>query len=496
MATLVDSNPETQRNSSWNLYTPFPHKGQSFYGDANFLDSCKFNIYRTGNPSGNVYAKLYLESHDTAFGTDSEPIGEPLATSDPVDVSTIPQGSYNNITFTFSGQERYHLSNGVAYIITCYFNGGASGNLIYLGADATSPNHEGNSSSFRADLETWSTSSNDICFYVYSSDQKYTVSIIDNILISALPFGKYIISILEQIQFIDIITPTLRWKKAFSDQVSLSEAINKWQGFKRSVSDSVVLSETISTLNRFIKNLTDAISLTETFNKISAFKKSLSDSVSLNEVLNKWQGFKKSVSDSISMSETVSAIRRFVKNLTDAVSLRSIVSTATKFKQFVSDTIHFVETITVISTGAAVHYTQTILDNIATSEVFSEITKFKQVFSEQVSLTESFSKMSRFVKSLSDAVSLTETINTAKKYLLSFTDTIVTVEDLRFGAMAFAVSVSETLRLTEAISVFSRIWTFLTKHTSSWVFGGKSSAPTWTNQTKNTSTWSWRNKNK
>ena len=143
--------------------------GQSFHGVTDKLVSCKFHIKKSGSPTGNSVAKLYLETHATAFGTDSVHTGAALATSNTFDVSTLTTTS-QLIEFTFSSP--YQMSSGVDYVIVIEPTGanwsfaGATG-YVKVSKDGSSPTHPGN-----AERSGVSRSGEDTIFYVYGQTGK------------------------------------------------------------------------------------------------------------------------------------------------------------------------------------------------------------------------------------------------------------------------------------------------------------------------------------
>jgi len=118
------------------------------------------------SPTGSAYAKLY--AHTGTFGTSTgKPTGDPLATSAALDVSTLTE-SYELKEFSsFTGT--LTLSNGTPYFITIEYSGGDATNYLYVGADSSSPSHEGASAAKLVSTSLWGGSSSyDMIFYVYA----------------------------------------------------------------------------------------------------------------------------------------------------------------------------------------------------------------------------------------------------------------------------------------------------------------------------------------
>lgn len=177
MPNLVDSYDESNQNNFTQLgsgsYTAF---GQSFTGNAEKLESCKFFLRKTGSPTGNVVAKLY--AHSGTFGTSSVPTGAALATSDNFNIATLTT-SFQLITFTFTGAQQYLMSAGTKYFIAIEYTGGGGSDLLEPGYDTSSPTHAGN---MARDFGGWGSASGaDACFYVYSIPATTTYTITANV---------------------------------------------------------------------------------------------------------------------------------------------------------------------------------------------------------------------------------------------------------------------------------------------------------------------------
>lgn len=163
---IIDSYSES--NYSGNVYlstADYYAQGQSFTGDGSTLGSAVFYICKEGSPTGSIYAKIY--AHSGTFGTNSVGTGSALATSDAIDVSTLPASSNANKTFTFSGAEQITLTNGTKYVVVAYYTGGDASNYVSVGCDRFGPTHAGNIC--RWDGAVWyGHNVYDACFYVYS----------------------------------------------------------------------------------------------------------------------------------------------------------------------------------------------------------------------------------------------------------------------------------------------------------------------------------------
>lgn len=166
---ILDSYSESYYTTSIEMTDNIFEKiGQSFTGDGNTLNSCKFYLKKKGSPTGNVTANIY--AHSGTFGVNGVPTGSPLATSDNVDVSTI-SASNELVTFTFTGDNNITLTNGVHYFIIISYIGSGTDN-IGVGVDVIlSGTTDGNYASLNNEGGSWTSTTNTItCFYVYTKE--------------------------------------------------------------------------------------------------------------------------------------------------------------------------------------------------------------------------------------------------------------------------------------------------------------------------------------
>jgi len=174
-ADLIDSYSEVNQDTENRIRDHHPSDsayessiGQSFTNLAAEykITSAKFYARKVGSPTGNFHAVLY--AHSGTYGTNSEPTGSALGTSDAYDVSTFDT-SLALVTFTFTGAEQYTMSASTYYCID--FQAPSSGtfdtsNYVKSGRDGSSPSHGGNMFWYvNGDYST--SSSIDLCFYVY-----------------------------------------------------------------------------------------------------------------------------------------------------------------------------------------------------------------------------------------------------------------------------------------------------------------------------------------
>jgi len=126
--------------------------GQSFAGVAGVISRARFYLSKTGTPTGTATARLY--AHTGTFGSTGTPTGDPLLTSNTLDVSTLT-GSLQLIDFYFPSPW-FTLVGGTNYFITIEYSGGNGSNFVNVGDDGSSPSHAGNFASLAG---TWSANS-------------------------------------------------------------------------------------------------------------------------------------------------------------------------------------------------------------------------------------------------------------------------------------------------------------------------------------------------
>ncbi len=160
----IDSYPDANRTGVVNFSATVAGMGQIFTSASDAaLTGCAFTLAKVNSPTGNAIAKIYLVTGTP--GTNAVPTGTALASSDPLDVSTLTT-TPTVTSFTFSG-DQFQLTNGTAYAIVVEHQGDAT-NRLSFGIDTSSPAHAGN----RCILTSgnWSSSVNDGIFYVYSDN--------------------------------------------------------------------------------------------------------------------------------------------------------------------------------------------------------------------------------------------------------------------------------------------------------------------------------------
>lgn len=153
---IIDSYSEAYRDDALNCYSSYWKISESFQGKGIHIGIAQFYLSKVGSPTGNCYARLYLNN---AIGGEGIPFGSVLAESNPVDVSTLT-GSFALENFVFPTQ--YRMENRW-YCIVFEYDGGDPNNYIKVGfVKAASKGYVGQ---FHG---TWGGRPNSsLCFYVY-----------------------------------------------------------------------------------------------------------------------------------------------------------------------------------------------------------------------------------------------------------------------------------------------------------------------------------------
>lgn len=169
VGSVVDSYSEAFQDGTSGMYIGFNEAfSQSFTGNGKYLTRATFNMSKSGTPTGIARARLY--AHSGTYGTSSLPTGNPLATSDYVDVSTLT-GTSTLTNFDFDGE--FLLVNGTYYCIVIEIFGTTSNstNTIQVGDDSGSPTHSGNRGYYRTSTGWTASATYDICFYIYGNSR-------------------------------------------------------------------------------------------------------------------------------------------------------------------------------------------------------------------------------------------------------------------------------------------------------------------------------------
>jgi hypothetical protein len=128
------------------LLTQEPGQGyiayaQSFTGNGQRMYSAGYLLTKTGSPTGNVQAKIY--AHTGTFGS-GKPVGSPIAVSNLLDASTLDGTPDTYYLFTFSGENRVVLENGVNYCISIEHDNPSYTDVVSISINSTSKTMAGN----------------------------------------------------------------------------------------------------------------------------------------------------------------------------------------------------------------------------------------------------------------------------------------------------------------------------------------------------------------
>lgn len=133
------------------------------------LHSVKFYLKKTGSPDAYLQAQVFATTG--TYGTNMKPTGAYLAASDVYNMSGLT-GSYQLITFTFTGTSQIILTPGSYYALACVCTGGATINdsdHAIIGFDQTASTFPGNDGYY--DLSGWAGwNFQDLIFYLYGQD--------------------------------------------------------------------------------------------------------------------------------------------------------------------------------------------------------------------------------------------------------------------------------------------------------------------------------------
>lgn len=182
MSVLVDSYSESNGGTNGSVRDDlYLRWGQSFTATAGVLDSAKFSIKRVGSPTGNLVATIY--AHTGTYGTNTgKPTGSAIATSDPIDVSTIST-TQALVTFTFTGANKITLVDATKYCVVLERSGGSAwngSNYIWVLCDNSSPTHSGTTVYYTSSWNAYGAGVVDTPFYVYVDDPTGGTPVVGN----------------------------------------------------------------------------------------------------------------------------------------------------------------------------------------------------------------------------------------------------------------------------------------------------------------------------
>ncbi len=174
MPSIIDTYNESNQSAGTEIYgANIQASGNSFTNtNATVLDSARFYLKKLGTPSGDMVARVY--AHTGTFGTNSEPTGAILATSDAINASTLTT-SYVLTTFTFTGVNNISLTAATKYCVLFGFSDGDISNHPITAGDDSSPTHPGNNFYTLDSSSSWITAAGwDDIFYVFAADATTT----------------------------------------------------------------------------------------------------------------------------------------------------------------------------------------------------------------------------------------------------------------------------------------------------------------------------------
>lgn len=362
-ADLIDSYNESNQNANRIMKDNHPTAGAFFSahgqcfqctGGNYKITSAKFYLYKSGSPTGNAHAVLYAMTG--TFGTDGEPTGSALATSDDFDVSTISGWPNALETFTFSGAEQYEMTEDEYYVIV-YENpssGIDSSNWVVSGRDSDSPTHGGNEVTWTAG--DWNPrSTDDTIFYVYGETaglQEYSEEFTETITVTdSLESWK-------ALMFTETATVTLtsqlyRWGETRfyqTETVTVSTEHYKWIELLQTFSNII----TVTSTSAFTKELlvefdemttTETITATATLIIWKAKQVLFQETATVTSQFNKWKELLRFFTETLQPSDADQVLRekQFIFQ-----QIVTITDTAVILKEVLVTFIEYWETIYII----------------------------------------------------------------------------------------------------------------------------------------------------
>ena len=477
MAVLIDRYSESNEDFAVYSYTDTQEQvGQSFAVEsAIILKNCHVWLRKFGSPTGNCYVVIY--AHSGTYGTSSIPTGSVLATSDTLDVSTLPN-SFPLIehTFSFSGAGAIKLSANTKYCLAVVYGAGNTDNCIGVGADSSSPTHAGNLF-LTNDGVTWSTySTYDLVFEVYGDP--------------SIPIGTYggfyaggnyfagspkqpsdfiKVGLFDGVSLSDIkISQT---QKGLFEGIILSDSISKVLGAFRSFVEGVNVSDSIVKAFHRVKNFVESVVVTDTMGKVGAYVRSLVESINVADSITKSISYVRSFIDSIRATDFIQTTRQFIANLVDSiVAVDTVAKRAIKdMKESinVSDTLSrlltasrsFVDSIVASDVVVKLTRLKTFVDNMSITDFVSKV--IGKVVSSAITVADTFSRTIDYIRTFVDTFNITDIIDILQGTILNFVDHIVardnivktvgkyltdTVEMLDDLVRGFFVSLSDTIK--------------------------------------------------
>lgn len=278
---IEDSYSETNSNAESRLNNSTTAEGQTFTASFSApLIQAAFYLDKFGSPTGTMTAALYAMTG--TFGSTGIPTGSALATSDPIDTSSLPASNHPTlIRFTFSGANQYSLVSGTNYCILVSYTAGNASNGVEVWCNATSPTHPGNSFFFGAGSYSPNSSVDNI-FYVYASSPRLAAL---TRLFAALRSPAD--SIMNAVSRFATLTTLGAYFRSEADSImnAASRLATLAKGLARSLSDSLMNADarlaTVSRLYAAIRSPSDSImnGASRTAALTKGLVKSMSDSI-------------------------------------------------------------------------------------------------------------------------------------------------------------------------------------------------------------------------
>lgn len=222
------------------LSAPYSAVGQSFITPASpqyKLYSAMFYVKIVGSPTGII--KAYLYNSTGAVGSE-KPTGNPLAISDGIVIENLTT-SYQLIEFLFTGAEQITLNVSTNYCIDVVVESGVvdSTNYIHVGRY---DGDDGNGNYFSSN--SWSSTSNDICFYVYG----------------ILPAVDHFITLTEVLGMVESKSRIRNVYRTFSDKLAFKESKTRIRSIFREFSETLACTDTLEKIATFIEKVKAGIS--------------------------------------------------------------------------------------------------------------------------------------------------------------------------------------------------------------------------------------------
>lgn len=300
---LIDSYSETNQTDFFALYSGAINGiGQSFSNPSSVtLDSSKFFLKKTGSPTGNIVSKIYAISGTS--GTNAAPTGSALATSDPVDASTLTT-SYQLIPFTFSGAQRINLNASTFYIVTCEYSGGSVSNAVNVGVNFGG-SASGNYSNLTGGI--WSGSNfYDACFYIYAASS--TIVELTKSLTRILPETTTITDFLQRIP-----------ARIFTESTTITDVFVGLRVKFSTLIESFTASDSL--IRSVVKNLAESVTITAVVNRITA--RILTETATITDTVQKIAG--RILLESTTLFDTL--IRSPLKSLIESTTISDVITT-------------------------------------------------------------------------------------------------------------------------------------------------------------------------